>query len=551
MLDLPADRFRDSDVGGTSFRATVIIGALFALALGSAFLVHWDVIYWAKDRPRVAALVVVAVTGAIIILSQRLIGVARLPPPTRLNCVLLLAIVIAICLGLAYWSLAGSVFSGDEVTYQFQADTYRAGRLFNPVPPLGHAMGVSYVWAANGKWVGQYPPGWPSVLAAFQLLGAPAHLANAVLVVATAYVIWLLTKMRASREDAWLAVLLFSVSPFALFQGQSLFSHPLAGLLAISALFFAAKARNDGRPSDALLTGVLIGALGVTRTVAALAAIAAVLIEIAPHRKRLSLLFFVGLGGIPFTALMLAYQYLITGHALEPVYYLGGRNVDHLYFDLPSIKTALVHSFEAVFELALYTSPVMPVLWVAAIVVRARRRTLSGVDLLFPLGVGLFCFYPLHPGMRFGPRYWYDFWPAAIVTIAAGLPHLRGLGRGGARAWASSSVIYGVVCTAFLAFALRPVALDHTAVYRAAARQHLLNAVVLDENLPSRGIALEPWTFARNGIRVDGPVLFVREGIRDADTVRHAYPGRSLWVYSPPTRPGFDGVLVPVRQPAR
>jgi hypothetical protein len=483
--------------------------------------------------------------GAFIGFSPQFIGAARLPKPSRLNGSLLSIAVLAICLGLAYWSMAGALFSADEVTYQFQADTYRAGRLFNPAPPLGHAMGVVYCWVSNGRWVGQYPPGWPSVLAAFEVLGAPSHLANAAIILATVYTIWCLMRMRADRDDAWLAVLLFALSPFALFQGQSLFSHPLAGLLATTAMLFAARTRRDGRVGDALCTGLLIGALGITRTVAATAALAAVLIEILPYRRRLTNLFFVGLGGLPFAVMMLAFQYAVTGHPLEPVYYLGGRKLDHLYFDLPSIKIALIHSFQAIFELALFTSPFVPILWGISLFAQARDRALSGVDFLFPIGVMIFCFYPLHPGIRYGPRYWYDFWPMAIVTLCTGLQHVRGPGRGAVRAWAAASVIYGVVCTGLLALAFRPVALDYTAVYRAAARQRLSNAIVLAENLPERGMRLVPSDFARNGIRVDGPVLFVRETIKDADIVRHAYPGRSLWVYKP-SDGGGNGVLVPL-----
>src|SRR4051812_47622802 len=80
--------------------------------------------------------------------------------------------------------------SADEYGYLFAAETFLKGRLWNPAPPppLDLFLEVTHIFAIDGKWVSQYPPGWPVVLAGLSLVGLPfvaaAPVVGALLVVA-------------------------------------------------------------------------------------------------------------------------------------------------------------------------------------------------------------------------------------------------------------------------------------------------------------------------------------------------------------------------------
>jgi hypothetical protein len=63
------------------------------------------------------------------------------------------------------WVLRAFPNSGDEYDYLFEARTFLAGRLWNPVPALPDLFAHFHILFTNGKWVAGYPPGWPLLLA--------------------------------------------------------------------------------------------------------------------------------------------------------------------------------------------------------------------------------------------------------------------------------------------------------------------------------------------------------------------------------------------------
>lgn len=535
-----------------SYTSSTVAIVTFAM-LGVLFFHVFDgaAIFFGNSRPRLQSIMTIGLSGLGLVMLLLLCGTPRLPAPSRLSLPALLLLTVALCAGIGFFSFASYAWSGDEYAYLFQADTLKALRLWNAPPPLGSAETTTYIWIKDGKWVAQYPPGWPLVLALFGGSLPTGRLANAICSAIAAYAVFELVKVRANREAAWLAVLFFVLTPFTLFNGGSLFSHSLTAALAATTMLVSHRARQSGKLGLLIALGACIGMLGMTRNVAALAVVIAVAVDQLRAGKLVTRALFIGIGGAPFLAGLLAYQYAITGHPTMPVYWYAGRTVDHLYFDWPSIKEGLRHTLLSQTELTLFTSPVVLLLWLSAMWKLIKSKTLAGSDLIMPIGMLIFVFYPLHPGHRLGPRYYFDFWPLAVVSIGAALPLFSALWRKLYTGALGLSIAYAATMSAFLAVELRTVIQSRFDIYEVARDSGLRNAVVCASEVSESGsvyAGLDSWAAARNGVDLGDPALAARKNVifvncRDTalETLKAAYPERTIWEY----KSGAD------RQPGR
>jgi hypothetical protein len=316
------------------------------------------------------------------------------------------------------------------------------------------------------------------------------------------------------------------------------------------------KARQSPRFGLLIALGICIGMLGITRNVAAVAVVIAVALEHARGGKLLSKAALIALGGAPFLAGLLIYQYAITGHATMPVYWYAGRTVDHLYFDWPSILEGLRHTAVNQAELVLVTSPLIHVIWLAALWKIIKHKSFAGSDLIFPIGMLIFVFYPLHPGFRIGPRYYLDFWPLAVVTIGTAIPLFFAASRYLYRQALTISIIYGAIISVFMVFTLRDVTQSKFEMYERVKAQGLKNAVVCVDTHPAREdpyAKLENYNAARNGIDLGDPqkaaslsVIYVDCSQTALLDVKAAYPHRMLWKYKS-AAPRQPGILEPMQ----
>jgi hypothetical protein len=69
------------------------------------------------------------------------------------------------------WVLRAFPNSGDEYEFLFEAETFLARRLWNPLPPFHELFTVSAL--VDGKWMALYPPGWPLLLAGAKFFHLP------------------------------------------------------------------------------------------------------------------------------------------------------------------------------------------------------------------------------------------------------------------------------------------------------------------------------------------------------------------------------------------
>jgi hypothetical protein len=304
----------------------------------------------------------------------------------------------------------------------------------------------------------------------------------------------------------------------------------MAAALTVAALLAFARTADARSVGAALLTGALIGLLGITRSVTAVAVLIPILVALAARRDfRTTVL--IGIGGIPFAALLLWYQGSITGNPLKPVYWLAGRDVDHLYFDLPSIKLGLIQTVNRSAGLFLWTSPVLPLLWAAAVVRKLRIRTLGAADFVFPLGVLIFAFYPLHAGNGYGPRYYFDFWPLLVFTVASALRDLDALKRRRSEALLALSILYGIMIWPLLAYDFHRITFERRDLYVQVKEAGLSNAVICIRSGTGNLLDMMPSDLTRNGVNADGPILYVQCAMVTPPELFEKFPGRTIWSY--------------------
>ena len=426
----------------------------------------------------------------------------------------------------AWWVLQGFANSADEYAYVFQAQTYLSGHLWNPAPLLGQALASDYTWVKDGIWAGQYPPGWPAVLALFGWCGWPFWLVNAVLTVGLCLALHRLDPRRLEMP------LLAALSPFVIFTGASLHSHMAAALLGVMSVLCLERARRDKSWGWAMAAGMLLGGLGLVRYMsAALVALPFAVTLLAQRRWKLCV--GVGVGIVPCFLLVLAYHYALTGDPLKPVYWLGGRTVDHLYFDSVGRALGLRLSLWRWVELVEWAGPGLVLLWVGMMAAKARDRSWSPADWVFPLFVLTFLFYPFDGANRYGPRYYFEALPFVLMAVRG-----RDLGPM-ARRLVGLSLVYGLVALPFLGGYYRQIVWERQDLYRQVAQQGLSHAIVLVVDGPGHLWKMEPDDMARNGLKADGPVLYARADKTDVDELRRSFPDRQVWIYRCPDTCGL------------
>src|SRR6266566_4476890 len=121
------------------------------------------------------------------------------------------------------WVLRAFPNSADEYGYIYEAETFLAGRLWNPLPPHHEFFSFLHIFEKDGKWVSAYPPGWSIILAAGQLLYLPYWLVCPIVGAVLLFTVWSLGQRQNGFLGGILALSLVGFSPFFLFNAASYF----------------------------------------------------------------------------------------------------------------------------------------------------------------------------------------------------------------------------------------------------------------------------------------------------------------------------------------
>lgn len=448
--------------------------------------------------------------------------------------------IIAFGLYLAVARLVLEAFpnSGDEIAYVLQAQTYARGQVWADLPAAPDAFQLFRFFDVRGHWLSQYPPGWALALAPAAALGVPLWIVDPAIGALALLVFHALARRHVNRQVAWLSVLALAFSAFFVLNAASYFNHVFTTLCALAFALFAERFLERGRVRDALLAGLCVGVLGFTRTQSAVPFVLAFLLMLAASPgRRLGLVWF-GLGGLPLLCCLLGYNALATGHPLTPPQNVLG----HEPIGRPG-AASLVMSLKRLVRLHAWTSPILLYGSAAAFVVLARRRALGLTDWIMPLTVAMFLAYAGDGGNQYGPRYYFEAWPFAILTLAKVAAGLLEAPDPRIRQWTASAAVAALALQlAYLPPRLareHRVVMERQAVFRAVEAQGLRRAIVVIEGPVGKVRSMDPEDLVRNGLDVGAQGVVYAHAAPGGDAeLRRAYPGRNLHTYR-------EGRLIP------
>jgi len=452
------------------------------------------------------------------------------------------AVVAGITLSLvSVWVLRGFPNSSDEYDYLFQAQTFLAGRLWNPAPPLPDLFAFFNQWIGDGKWFSVYSPGWPLLLAAAIGLQLPAWLASPILAGGLLLIVLKLGLRRDGPLGAFLAVALLAVSPFFLFNAGSYFSHLPAAVAGLLFCWAAAVFLDRPAVTPALLSGMALGAVGLIRPVDAPIFALPFVVEFLwrARIRHYCLLPVIGAAGLLFLVLLLLYNHETLGSAVPSAGSVVRFGLSSLVDDRGHHLTLLDQLGTVASRLvsvAEWTSPLLVLGLVAAYVRLIAQRRLSLVDLVFPSFVAVYLLIPLDGGAQYGPRYYFEGFPFLVLTLVSGLSSaLNDTAQPQRTAFAWFLVFaHGVCCLlgfVFISFWMRTLVDQRMDMYDQVREQHLRDAIVIIRSSTSNIYPMAARDLTRNGIAIGGPVIYVRDLPDRLDQLRRLFPERRFYIY--------------------
>lgn len=455
----------------------------------------------------------------------------------RLAFALLVASAALVPMVIAYAVLDRFQNSGDEYAYLFQAGQFAKGHLWARPPPLGDSFVPYRTWIIGDKWLSQYPPGWPLVLATAILAGIPTWSVNAVL--GAGGVASLVSPLWHFKDRALLVtvVALYLLTAFYLLNAASFFSHMLPALLILLVCLSCLRYQRDRKLMALAACGALLGLIGLTRyfTLVLLIPALAYWMLIENRTGRLRIAAVMVLAGLPFLAWLMAYQYWITGNPLHNTYSLITAHDVYVSFKPRAVMLGAQLTLYRLAELSVWASPLLLPAYLLCLWSKLKGRSLAFYDLIFPCFVAGYVFFADLGGNRYGPRYYFDAFPLMLVTILSTAPRFGAAAR--AATWRVPAVnaiaISAIYLLSALPFALKDYhaqVLRREEPYRLAAAHGLDNAIVVIQS--SSGAGLVGPDLARNDPDLHAPVLYARSEA-SIEELRRRFPERSIWLYKP------------------
>jgi hypothetical protein len=323
----------------------------------------------------------------------------------------------------------GAPHVADGISYGFQGKIFAAGRLWLDPPPVPEAFTAQNILLNATRWCGIYPPGFPLLLAAGWLVGAP-FLVNPVLLGLAVLGVFRLGKILFDESTGLFGALLLSVSPFALLMGASFMGH-VAGLCVFTwCLAFLAESGHGMRPLPLLLSG-FFGAFGVVvRPQAAVFFLLPALVGalIARRKEVAKATGLLALGGAVPLAFLFAYNFALSGHPFRMAYLVWDPNLSFTYgFSSSRLFSTHFPWFLHDLNATVWGFPwgdLLPLVFLLAPALFHRRDAwLAACLLTLLIGFSFYRFYEINHS---GPRYAFEALGVLALLVARAL---RAAGR--------------------------------------------------------------------------------------------------------------------------
>jgi 4-amino-4-deoxy-L-arabinose transferase-like glycosyltransferase len=343
--------------------------------------------------------------------------------------------------------------NADEVVWLAQSEALESGALTAPAPQqFARNFQPWFTTVRHGRYVYRYPPLFPAMLAASDIVAGTPRVALGVVSAWAILVVYLLAaELLGRRRPALLAAVIVGVSPIYFLTAAMFLGYVFFLALFCTAAWLLARGVRTGRTVDFLLAGGTFGLAVFHRPFDALllgvpwaAWLVWRLRRRAPRGAAL-----VVLGALPVILAMLAYNWHLTGDALKPPFLLWDPTDDvgfgRHFASMPpqpvdfTVRQGLIGVGRFWQDLFAWTLVGLPVAGVAALVFvrRARSQLAPLAGMLITLTVGWVAFYasfyrPFR--VQLGPIYFLPLVVPLAVLAAAGVAAVMPtLSRRGAR----------------------------------------------------------------------------------------------------------------------
>ena len=358
----------------------------------------------------------------------------------------------------------------DEFALLWQAEVIAEGDLYRPSPEHERSFLIPFVVDFEGRRFGKYAPGWPATLSLGARMDA-AGWVNPLLSGAALWFTYRLARKLLNPGLSLLAELLLLSSPMFLMLSGTLMSHMLSLLLAIAFMLawwdlFLYGGSDAEIPRGLLVSvaGASIGLLFLTRPLTAVAiafpfGIHAVLLLVHTSRREGAALFGLAVLGAALAALLLLWNWALTGDALTNPYTLwwpydrigfgpgiGVTQSGHsLYWAYYNTRFSLQAGLHDLFGWP-YLSWILIPFGLIALSRRAGMWLLGSVFISLVLAYG---FYWIGSWL-FGPRYYFEALPGLAIVSAGGFGWLGGWTTGSSGALRVRRLVSLAVVTGLL-----------------------------------------------------------------------------------------------------
>jgi hypothetical protein len=449
---------------------------------------------------------------------------------------------------IAFFVLQQFPNSSDEYVYVYQAETLSRGKFFNEAPPVEEAFNFNHIAHKDGISVGRFPPGWPLVMSVFLFLGIPAALANPLIGIITMIVFYYMSLKIYNPHVALWGLVLLICSSFFILNSASFFSHASCLLEALLMVYFAHEHLKTKRWQHAVLAGVFLGLIFLSRyyTAFLLFLPLAFYIFYKEGVKSFLTFFLVGLGTLPFVVFLFYYNYSVTGNALMPVTVWAYHDESLGFVNGHTFPKAVEHIVRRLVMFMYWASPMLLFLYFFYLVkkVRVKEQALSSPwDYFFLLLIIGYVFYYEIGGNQYGPRFYYEAYPFLILFL---LHQVFTRGAYWAKVLLYAGLIVMIIKIPLIMHREYKIIRERTDVYRKVEAANLSHAVVI---LKSGTGAIRPMPsgdLTRNDPNFQNSVLYAVDHPDFTDDLMRYYKDRSFYEYV--RSPGnVEGKLIRIR----
>lgn len=395
------------------------------------------------EWPQGALLTALATALVVIVLGRLRPPADPLPPFSRGPALErgLLAVAVLLPLAVAWFVLERHPLLIDEGVQVLQARTYASGHLSDPLPAAPEFTAVMHEAEHAGRRFGQFPPGWPALMAPFALLRAEWLAGPLVALLVAVLLRALLQRIEPDPRSRTLALAVLVLAPFTWFMGGSHMNHGLATagiLLGVLGAVRVLEATAERTALWGLACGAGFGLAVATRPLdgAAFAAPAALVLLAAFARRadrRLPVVV-AALAGAAVLAAVAWVNWSTTGSPTRfgyqllwgPSHDLGFHAAPWGPAHTPARGLAIVNGYFLKLQQAFFEAP-LPSLVPATVALFLARRSSTGDRLLLAgsalLLTGYWAYW--HDGDFLGPRFLVPLGPVLAIWTGR-LPALLG-----------------------------------------------------------------------------------------------------------------------------